>query len=92
MSATDSSSVAVPAGPTESVSAPTIDFTPFELPGQRIVHGNSFPLALALASKITPVTLLDVKARIQQLAADGTIRSLLNQRALPGILDRYVTF
>ena len=80
MSATDSSSVAVPAGPAESTPTPTIEFTPFNVPGQRIVHGNAFPLALTLADKTTPVSLPDVKARILQLATDGTIRSLLNER------------
>lgn len=84
MSATVSSSIAVPARPAESaVSAPTIEFTPFQVPGQRVVHGNAFPLALTLADKTAPVSLPDIKARIQQLAADGTIRSLLNQRKSP---------
>ncbi|CAK7219232.1 hypothetical protein SEUCBS140593_003821 [Sporothrix eucalyptigena] len=85
MSATVSSSTNVPASVTpagHTASAPVIEFTPFVVEGQRAVHGNAFPLALKLAEGNKQASLPAVKERIQELAHDGTIRSLLNQHGV----------
>ncbi|CAK7224395.1 hypothetical protein SCUCBS95973_005502 [Sporothrix curviconia] len=85
MSATVASSTAagVPSSGLTS-SAPVIEFTPFTVEGQRAVNGNAFPLALKLseASEKAAPSLPAIKERIQELARDGTIRSLLNQHGV----------
>ena len=62
---------------------PAVKFKPFEVPGQHLVHGNIFPLALKLADEDKSVALGEVIEKIKHLAKDGTIRELLNQRKPP---------
>ncbi|EPE07168.1 taurine catabolism dioxygenase [Ophiostoma piceae UAMH 11346] len=59
-----------------------VGFKPFEVPGQHLVHGNIFPLALKLVDEDPSVPLGDVIEKIKQLAKDGTIRHLLNKHGV----------
>lgn len=56
-------------------------FTPFDLPGQRVVHGNVFPLALQV-SKISgdeKVTIEETTKAIRDISERGIITELTNK-------------
>src|ERR1700689_4922264 len=54
-------------------------FQPFDLPGQRIVHGNKFPLALRISKSSGEKLSLDEGAKaIRDLSERGITTQLMN--------------
>ena len=56
-----------------------VHFDPIELPGQRIIHGNTFPLVLKINKKGGEVTLQEAADATRDLSGRGITTELLNK-------------
>lgn len=76
---------------TSEVDGVKVAFTPFDLPGSRIVHGNVFPLALKLSNTSGAQITLDEAAKaVRDLSARGITTELMNKHGaliLRGVND-----
>jgi hypothetical protein len=57
----------------------TVNFDPIEVPGQRNVHGNTFPLVLKMSKPDGELTLDEAAAALRDLSARGITTQLLNK-------------